>query len=219
MGDLPSTWVLGHPTTYDPPNIVGVSRWTGYFQLTIWEPRGFPHIGAGRLVCFCSRYSPTTWGTSCRGSLILVMPVSGLHIDWDQLKNVATPYIIHANGNIGVGFFFWCVSSNCSLILELCVYRSWLWMTILSTALWRDVCLTTLVADQRCWIQVRSAWMSLQRKDPVSSRSYSWIYACPRCVIDLRPTHYKEQMKKVAFVTSSVTNSCLNLAVHWIATE
>lgn len=137
----------------------------------------------------------------------------------DQLKNEASPYIIHVSGNIGVVFFFWCVSSDCSLIRGMYVNRSWLWMTILSTASWRDVCLTTLDADQRCWIQARSAWMSLQRKDPVSSRSYSWIYACLRCVIDLCPTHDKEQMKKLVFVTSSVTNSCLNLAVHWIATE
>jgi hypothetical protein len=147
------------------------------------------------------------------------MPVSGLHVDLGPTQKWSITIHNSCQWQHRSRLFFWCVSSDCSLIRGMYVNRSWLWMTILLTASWRDVCLTTLDADQRCWIQARSAWMSLQRKDPVSSRSYSWIYACLRCVIDLCPTHDKEQMKKLVFVTSSVTNSCLNLAVHWIATE
>ena len=56
----------------------------------MWAPRGLPfgEIGACRLVRTRSRCSPKKGGNSLggrRGSLILAMPVSGAHIDLDQL--------------------------------------------------------------------------------------------------------------------------------------
>ena len=58
------------------PIIVGVFGCTGYFQPTMWEPRGLP-FGE---IC-----------ASFQGPLLLVMHVSGLHMDLDQLENEATP--------------------------------------------------------------------------------------------------------------------------------
>ena len=86
---------IGHPI------IVGVFRWIGYLEPALWEPRGLPlwdrcclaHLRPFKVFNFEGRQS-------LRGSLILVMLVSGLHIDLDQLKNV--DIVIHAGGNVGV---------------------------------------------------------------------------------------------------------------------
>ena len=68
MGDLPSTSILVHPTTYGPPNHSRVSRWTRYFQPTMWEPRGLPlgKIDAIRLFHSHSRCLPLKGGNSLR---------------------------------------------------------------------------------------------------------------------------------------------------------
>ena len=74
------------------PIIVGVCRQTGYFNQPR-EIRGLPlgKIGAGHLVCVHLRCSLLKGGNSLQAPLILVLPVLGLHIDIDQLKDEATP--------------------------------------------------------------------------------------------------------------------------------
>ena len=47
--------------------------------------------GAGCLILTCSRCSQFVGGSVVGGPLILVMPVSRLQIDLDQLENEATP--------------------------------------------------------------------------------------------------------------------------------
>ena len=43
-----------HPTTYDPPNQDGISRWIRYFQPTMWTPRNLAIEGYGCwLACPC----------------------------------------------------------------------------------------------------------------------------------------------------------------------
>ena len=73
---------------------------TRYSQATMWEPRGLPlgEIGASCLVHAHSSCSPLKGGP-----LILVMPILGLHRDFNQLKNEATS-LIHASDNIIIFF-------------------------------------------------------------------------------------------------------------------
>ena len=77
--------------------VVGVSRWTGDFQPTMWESRRSPlgEIAAGRVVQACCRCSPLKWGSSLRGPVNFYSArISGLHIDLDldnQLEDEATP--------------------------------------------------------------------------------------------------------------------------------
>lgn len=61
-------------------------------------------IGVGWLVCSNSRCLPFRGGSSLQGSLTLVMPVSGLHIDLDQLE--VKQHQIRTGGNIRVICFF-----------------------------------------------------------------------------------------------------------------
>ena len=54
------------------------------------------------LVCTCSRCFFLKEVVIFGNPLILVMLVSKLQVDLDQVENEATPYIMHAVNNIGV---------------------------------------------------------------------------------------------------------------------
>ena len=59
----------------------------------MWEPRGFTSgaINVSGLVHARSGCSSLKSTVVFRGPLILMMPISGQHIDLDQLKDEATP--------------------------------------------------------------------------------------------------------------------------------
>lgn len=64
----------------------------------VWEPRGLPEPA-------CSRCSPLEKNNNFfRGPLILVLPVSRIRIDLDQLEDESYN-IIHASGKIGFNLF------------------------------------------------------------------------------------------------------------------
>lgn len=87
MGDLFSPWFPMQPITYDPPNHNGGILMSQMFQLTVWEPRGLPlgGIDVGRSTPFEDVH---LWKDAIvvAGPLILVMPISRLHVDLDQLN-------------------------------------------------------------------------------------------------------------------------------------
>lgn len=79
-----------HPTTFGPPNY---SRGI-HFQPCIWKPRSLPlrEIGAGWLVQGVRLQNEVV---VFRSPLILVMPITGLNTDLDQLADEATPWWQH----------------------------------------------------------------------------------------------------------------------------
>ena len=74
------------------PNIVGESGWTGYFQPTVWEPRGLPF--GRQAACphpfkvFVHLQKETV---VFKDPKILIIPILGLHIDFDQLEDEEAP--------------------------------------------------------------------------------------------------------------------------------
>ena len=87
------------------PIVVGLSRWTGYFHPTTWEPKHLPlgKIATDSLVCVHSRCSPS------KGDNSLSKPSSS----WNALFGIThtlrstqkwSNTIIHICGNIGADF-------------------------------------------------------------------------------------------------------------------
>ena len=68
-----------HPTAYGPPNHSGVIRVNRILSI---------NIGAGRLVCTCSRCSPLEGGYSLLGGFLFLRCHFRIHID--QLEDEAT---------------------------------------------------------------------------------------------------------------------------------
>ena len=85
-GKLGDTWVLS--TIYDHLIIVEIYGWTKKIQPSMWDPRGLPlgEIGAGRLVHMFKVFTFKKEAWLIVGLLILIVPISRLHIDVHQLN-------------------------------------------------------------------------------------------------------------------------------------
>ena len=75
------------------PIIVDKSRWTGSFQSTTWEPQGLL-LGEIGVIPLVQGAQPWKEEVGVMAPLILMMPISELHINIDQLTNETTPYFM-----------------------------------------------------------------------------------------------------------------------------
>jgi hypothetical protein len=106
MGDLPSTYFPVHLTTCSLPNHSGDIQVNWIIPTTIWEAKAWPgseKVQAGlskpvqgvqiwkEVVVLVQGVHLWKEVVVLGGALILVMPISGLHLESDQLEDEATP--------------------------------------------------------------------------------------------------------------------------------
>ena len=114
MGDLPTPWFWVHPTTMIHPIIGEVSGRTGYFQATIWEPRGLPlgdQVWAGLM------FTVHLW----KYAVVFYVPLSSrdVHLGITNKIRLTTRWsnsINHTGGNTGVNSIFFFPNVNLSWI-------------------------------------------------------------------------------------------------------